>query len=93
MLLFMRGINITSESFEERALREEMLSCLKEAEYYEKLAKEFHSKTCLDYGQKMLKRFYLLAETEKGSQILATTLFEKRGDLYEAILRHERKEN
>ena len=24
MLLFMRGINITSESFEERALREEM---------------------------------------------------------------------
>ncbi len=87
MLLFMRGINITSESFEERALREEMLSCLKEAEYYEKLAKEFHSKTCLDYGQKMLKRFYLLSETKKGSQILSTALFEKQGELYESVTR------
>ena len=88
MLLFIRGINIKSESFEERALREEMLSCLKEAEYYEKLAKEYHSKACIESGQKMLKRFYLLAETEKGSQILATTLFEKRGAFYEAVLRH-----
>lgn len=93
MLLFMRGITLQAESFEDRAFREEMLSCLKEAEYYEKLAKEYHSKSCQEHGQKMLRRFYLLAETEKGSQILATTLFEKRGDLYEAILRHERKEN
>ena len=87
MLLFMRGINITSESFEEQALREEMLSCLKEAEYYEKLAKEYHSKACLDYGQKMLKRFYLLSETKKGSQILSTALFEKQGELYESVTR------
>ena len=86
MLLFMRGINITSESLEDRALREEMLSCLKEAEYYEKLAKEYHSKPCQEYGQKMLKRFYLLAETEKGSQILSTALFEKQGELYESVI-------
>ena len=88
MLLFMRGITLQPESFEDRALREEMLSCLREAEYYEKLAKEYHSKPCQEYGQKMLKRFYLLAETEKGSQILATTLFEKRGAFYEAVLRN-----
>lgn len=88
MLLFVRGIAIQSEPFEERALREEMLSCLREAEYYEKLAHKHQSKSCLDYGQKMLKRFYLLAETEEGSKILATTLFEKRGDFYEAVLRH-----
>ena len=88
MLLFMRGITIQPEPFEERALREEMLSCLREAEYYEQLAHKFKNKTCLEHGQKMLKRFYLLAETEKGSQILATTLFEKRGAFYEAVLRH-----
>lgn len=93
MLLLMRGITLQAESFEERALREEMLSCLKEAEYYEKLANEYHSKSCQEHGQKMLKRFYFLAETKKGSQILASTLFEKRGDLYEALLRHEKKEN
>ena len=93
MLLFMRGITLQAESFEDRAFREEMLSCLREAEYYEKLANEYHSKSCQEQGQKMLKRFYFIAETEKGSQILATTLFEKRGDLYEAILRRERKEN
>lgn len=88
MLLFMRGITIKPEAFEERALREEMLSCLREAEYYEQLAHKFKNKACLEHGQKMLKRFYLLAETEKGSQILATTLFEKRGAFYEAVLRH-----
>ena len=87
MLLFMRGINITSESFEERALREEMLSCLKEAEYYEKLAHKFKNKACLEHGQKMLKRFYLLSETKKGSQILSTALFEKQGELYESVTR------
>ena len=87
MLLFMRGINITSESFEERALREEMLSCLKEAEYYEELAHKFKNKACLEHGQKMLKRFYLLSETKKGSQILATALFEKQGELYESVIR------
>ena len=52
----------------------------------EKLAKEFHSKACLDYGQKMLKRFYLLSETKKGSQILSTALFEKQGELYESVI-------
>ena len=87
MLLFMRGINITSESFEERALREEMLSCLKEAEYYEELAHKFKNKACLEHGQKMLKRFYLLSETKKGSQILSTALFEKQGELYESVTR------
>ena len=87
MLLFMRGINITSESFEEQALREEMLSCLKEAEYYEKLAHKFKNKACLEHGQKMLKRFYLLSETKKGSQILSTALFEKQGELYESVTR------
>ena len=87
MLLFMRGINITSESFEERALREEMLSCLREAEYYEELAHKFKNKACLEHGQKMLKRFYLLSETKKGSQILSTALFEKQGELYESVTR------
>lgn len=87
MLLFMRGINITSESFEERALKEEMLSCLREAEYYEELAHKFKNKACLEHGQKMLKRFYLLSETKKGSQILSTALFEKQGELYESVTR------
>ena len=86
MLLFMRGINITSESFEERALREEMLSCLREAEYYEELAHKFKNKACLEHSQKMLKRFYLLSETKKGSQILSTALFEKQGELYESVI-------
>lgn len=88
MLLFMRGITIHPEPFEERALREEMLSCLREADYYENLARIHENKACRDYGQKMLKRFYTLAETPAGSQILRDTLFEKKGAFYEAILRH-----
>ena len=87
MLLFMRGITIQPEAFEERALREEMLSCLREAEYYEQLAHKFKNKACLEHGHKMLKRFYLLSETKKGSQILSTALFEKQGELYESVTR------
>lgn len=88
MLLFMRGITIQPASFPERALREEMLTCLREAEYYENLAKRYQNRECRRHGEKMLKRFYHLAESPAGSQILADTLFEKKGEFYKAVLRH-----
>ena len=85
MLLFVRGITLPAVDFGERALKEEMLVCLREAEYYEQLARKYQSKSCLEHGQKMLDRFYYLAGTKLGKQIIRNTLFEKRGDFYEAV--------